>query len=453
MASIIGQQKKIEIIFKPGIYYLPETILFSANNNTKYEVVYKAEKEGTAVISGGEKLNLNWRPYKNHILVADLNISYPIDQLFVNGVRQRMARFPNAVAGKSVYDSWDLSHSVSTDTMTDALLPSRVSKWANPSGAYLHAMHHFLWGDMHWLVTGKIKDSLQLTGGWQNNRPSKMHPVYRMIENIEEELDAPGEWFYNKQQHQLFYFPEKGVDIKHATIEIVKLRHLIELNGTITEPVKNIHFQGLVFTQAARTFMENREPLQRSDWTVYRGGALLFNGAENCSVNDCEFKYVGGNAIFVNKYNRNITIRGCYLHHIGASGILFVGDSSAVRSPLFGYVRRDYSRMDTIKGPRNNNYPSACLVEDCLITLTGRDEKQTAGIHISVSCTIFGSIIVLFMICRELALILMRGHLVGTLLKIQIFLIQYSKQEIMEALIHGEEIVIGQAMEKKSHGY
>lgn len=35
--------------------------------------------------------------------------------------------------------------------------------------------------------------------------------------------------------------------------------------------------------------MDTREPLLRSDWTVYRGGAVLFNGAEDCTVAECEF--------------------------------------------------------------------------------------------------------------------------------------------------------------------
>jgi hypothetical protein len=36
-------------------------------------------------------------------------------------------------------------------------------------------------------------------------------------------------------------------------------------------------------------------------------------------------------------------------------------------------------------GPKGDNYPEDCLVEDCLITMTGRDEKQTAPVQISMS--------------------------------------------------------------------
>ena len=389
LARKINVAKQVQVIFKSGTYYLPETIQFTPDDNKKNGVIYQAEKEGTVVISGGKKLALTWQRYNGNIYVADIQNIATIDQLFVNDVRQRMARYPNAKEGKNVYDTWDLSHSIKADSLNDVLLPSRIKTWQNPTGAYLHAMHNLLWGDMHWLVKGK-KDNgeLILEGGWQNNRPSKMHPVYRMVENVFEELDAPGEWFYNAAQRKLYYYPDKDVDLKAAIVEVVQLKHLIELNGSITNPVRNIYFKGFVFKHAARTFMDNKEPLLRSDWTVYRGGAVTFNGAENCSITNCEFCSVGGNTIFVNNYNRHINIKGCYIHNSGASGVLFVGDSAAVRSPAYGYVKRDYTKLDTIRGPRSNNYPSDCLVEDCLIALTGRDEKQTAGVQMSMSAKI-----------------------------------------------------------------
>ncbi len=89
--------------------------------------------------------------------------------------------------------------------------------------------------------------------------------------------------------------------------------------------------------------MENKEPLLRSDWTVFRGGAIFFNGAKNCRIVDCEFDQVGGNAVFVNKYN-HITIKGCYIHHAGANGVSFVGDPSTVRSQYSDMATRTSKR-------------------------------------------------------------------------------------------------------------
>ncbi|RLD76580.1 MAG: hypothetical protein DRJ10_13365 [Bacteroidetes bacterium] len=131
--------------------------------------------------------------------------------------------------------------------------------------------------------------------------------------------------------------------------------------------------------------MDNKEPLLRSDWTVYRGGAVFYNGAENCSVINCEFDQLGGNSIFVNNFNRHINIIGCYIHHSGANGIAFVGDPKSVRNPIFRYGPQDYKNMDLTPGSIGDNFPANCIVSDCIITKTGRDEKQTAPVQISMS--------------------------------------------------------------------
>ena len=388
LARKIPRDQSSSVIFGSGTYYLPEPILFSDDDskNNSAMVTYSAEVEGQTIISGGSKLILNWEAYKNGIFVASVPKNTIIDQLYINGIRERMARFPNAVRGKNVFDTWELNHNAIPDSTNDPLTTQRIAKWENPAGGYIHAMHSALWGDMHWIITGKNGDgTLDYQGGWQNNRPSKMHPVYKMVENIFEELDAPGEWYFNSKEGMLYYFPEPSTDLKTALVEIVRLRELIEFKGSESNPVKSVNLKGFVFRHTARTFMDNKEPLLRSDWTVYRGGAVIYNGAEDCSLSDCEFDQVGGNTIFINNYNRRITIKGCYIHGSGANGIAFVGDPSTVRDPIFTYGPQDYQKIDRTPGPKGNNFPEDCLVEDCLITLTGRDEKQTAPIHISMS--------------------------------------------------------------------
>ena len=156
-----------------------------------------------------------------------------------------------------------------------------------------------------------------------------MHKLYRMVENVFEELDSPGEWFLKRDENKLYYWPIPGTDLNKAKFEAVTLRCLIDISGDEKSPVKNINIQGLTFEQSKRTFMEKYEPLLRSDWTIYRGGAVFIQGAENCSVKGCEFMGLGGNAIFISGYNRDLVISGNHIHDCGASGICFVGDPSA----------------------------------------------------------------------------------------------------------------------------
>jgi len=387
-ARKFSRNKTVDVIFEKGIYYLPESLIFTPEDgrNENAKITYKSKNEGEAIISGGSLLNLEWKMQADGIFAADIPGSPEIDQLYINGKRQRMSRYPNAVPGKNVYDTWELSENIKYDSLQDPLTKERIAGWKHPEGGYIHAMHASLWGDMHWLIKGKNPDgTISCEGGWQNNRPSPMHPVYRIVENIFEELDAPGEWFFNKSEGRLYCIPEPGTDINTARIEIVRLKQLIELKGTKADPVRNIVFSGFVFRHTARTLMENREPLFRSDWTISRSGAVVFEGTEDCTLKDCEFDQVGGNTVFVNFYNRRLSISGCYIHNSGANGIVFAGDPSTVRSPLFRYGNQDYAAIDLTPGPKGDSYPEECLVEDCLITLTGRDEKQTAPVQISTS--------------------------------------------------------------------
>ena len=388
LARQFAGSEKVNVIFANGTYYLPQSIRFTSEDNGKVKapVNYSAEERGKAIISGGSRLKLDWEPYQDGIFKASIPENIEIDQLYINGKRQRMARFPNAVPGKNVFDAWDLVHTSEPDPEHDPLSKERIAGWKNPKGGYIHAMHAYLWGDMHWLITGKNPDgSLNYEGGWQNNRPSPMHPRYRMVENIFEELDAPGEWFYNADEKILYYYPQPDVDLTKAIVEVVRLKHLIEFNGSKAIPVRFINLDGFTFRHAARTFMENREPLLRSDWTTYRGGAVFFDGAEDCAIVNCEFDQVGGNSIFVNNYNRRIMVRSCYIHESGANGIAFVGDPNMVRSPLFRYGKQDYNEIDRTPGSKGDNYPEDCQVIDCIITKTGRYEKQTAPVQISMS--------------------------------------------------------------------
>ncbi|MDP4879471.1 MAG: right-handed parallel beta-helix repeat-containing protein, partial [Opitutales bacterium] len=184
----------------------------------------------------------------------------------------------------------------------------------------------------------------------------------------------------------LYYKPAAGTDINSAKVEVVRLRHLVEFQGSESQPVKHITLQGFVVRHAARTFMDVKEPLLRSDWAIYRGGAYLLTGTENIQILDTEFDQVGGNAVFVNNYNRNVLVRGCHIHDAGASGVCFVGDPNAVRDPLFEYhEKNDLSKIDRTVGPKTNNYPADSAVEDCLIHGIGRVERQPAGVQISMA--------------------------------------------------------------------
>jgi hypothetical protein len=369
----------VTVWFRGGTYYLPATVIFESadSGSASAPVTYAAWPGERVVISGGVALRLQWKPYRDRILVARVPAGFSTDQLFVNGQRQPMARYPNYDPAIAHFGGWS----------ADAFSKERAARWARPAGGYIHAMHRALWGDFHYIITGKdASGNVTYEGGWQNNRRMGMHDKYRFVENIFEELDAPGEWFLDQEQSRLYFYPPSGVDMKTATVEAVRLRHLVEFRGSESAPVRHVRIRGLAFRHAARTFMENREPLLRSDWTTYRGGAILLEGTEDCALEEITVDQVGGNAVFAGNYNRRLAIRRAHIVAAGANGVAFVGDPQAVRNPLFEYAQRQALKdLDLTPGPKTNNYPADCLIEDSLIHETGRVEKQTAPVQISMA--------------------------------------------------------------------
>ena len=380
----LKKQKRgaLSVYFREGTYYLPETIVFTPEDSGEQQapILYSPYPGEHVVLSGGSRLTPHWKPYRDGIMKTAVPPGTTTDQLFANGQRQILARYPNYDPNAKYLNGW----------AADAISPERARRWANPAGGYIHALHEYLWGDMHYVITGKdAHGNLTYEGGWQNNRPKPMHAQYRFVENIFEELDSPGEWFLNKATATLYFYPPQGLDLEEAVFEVVRLKHLIEFRGTQSAPVKWIDLRGFTFQHSLRTFMETREPLLRSDWRIYRGGALFFTGAEDCLVDDCFLDQLGGNCIFVSSYNRRIRISRCQIARAGANGISFVGDRAAVRNPLDSYDQRlAIGDLDQTPGPRSANYPADCVVEDSLIYQTGRVEKQTAPVEISMSRSI-----------------------------------------------------------------
>ena len=375
-------REPVTVHVRGGTYYLTAPLVLgpSDSGTAAAPVNWLADSNHAPVLSGGIKLSPKWEPFRDGIWQASVPAGTSFDQLFINGELQVLARYPNRNPAERIFQGY----------AADAIAPERSARWKDPRGAFLHAMHKHEWGGFHYVVTGRdAKGELTLEGGWQNNRRMGMHDQQRFVENVFEELDAPGEWFLDASKRQLFFHPPAGLDLKTALVEGVRLRHLIEFRGTREQPVRHIRLQGLTFRHTQRTFMDNKEPLLRSDWTTYRGGAVLFQGAEDCSLEGSTFDQVGGNAVFVDGYNRRLQMRELHIFKAGGNGIAFVGSTNAVRSPLLEYSQRQtLTEINRFPGPRTADFPSDCLVDDCLIHETGRVEKQTAPIQIAMSSRI-----------------------------------------------------------------
>ncbi|MDF7806314.1 right-handed parallel beta-helix repeat-containing protein [Pontiellaceae bacterium B12219] len=418
-------KESCEVIIGSGTYRFTEPLTLSPSDSGSKDApaVYRAAEGAEVVFTGAQEINGSWEHWNDGIYRTEVGRMQAIDQLFVNHRRQIMARYPDLEAGYVLAENQKHQGGKAGNPPYEGCTPdawdaSKARGWSDPAGAFMHGMHGGLWGSQHYRVLGKkANGELLFEGGWQNNRYRSAHPSYRMIENIFEELDAPGEWYHDMKEGWLYYKPAAGIDMASAQFEaVLQIKHLVEFHGAHKQPVavmeipnsgnglpmttvktyetttavKYIQFEGIHFAGTARTFMETIEPLLRSDWSIYRGGAVHLRGTEDITIANCSFEELGGNAVFIDGYNRRVVIRGNRFHNNGASDVNIVGSPAAVRDPAFSYgaSARPLDTIDTEVGPKSDEYPADCLVEDNLMTHCGRFEKQVAGVNISMSSRI-----------------------------------------------------------------
>ena len=210
-------------------------------------------------------------------------------------------------------------------------------------------------------------------GGFQRN--TKMFPhgyddidatSRFFVENVFEELDAPGEWYLDKEEGTLYCMPEEGTDLSKANIVAPVLKQVVKFKGSQGGPVHDITLSGFRIAHTTSTFLEPYEVPSGGDWSIHRGGAVFVEGAENCTIENCFFDTVGGNGVFVNNYNRAIKVLGNEFSGAGDSAVCMAGS--------------DHLTVDGI-----DMFPAGCMVSNNLIHDCGIFGKQTAGVFSAVS--------------------------------------------------------------------
>ncbi len=382
MADQLKSSGPVTVYFRSGTYYLDTTVEFGpANSGTaQAPILYTAYNSEIPVISGGFRLpsTATWSVYQNSIMTTTIAKNLKIDQLFLNGKRQVLARYPNFNSTQPILDGY----------AADCISATRVSRWANPGEGpgYVRGLHPNLWGGNSFIITGKNADnSLNMTWCNDNNNGNGLHATYRMVENIFEELDTAGEWFYRKSTGQLFFWPPAGTNLSSATIEFASQDELIRLVGTDSNStVQYITFNGLTFTHTYRTlFSKPYESILRSDWHVARAGCIFMENADNIQVNNCLFDQIGGNGIFMSGYNRRNLVYNNVFNDAGATCVTLLGDTSSVRCPFLWSTGGTCN--DHTPGPRGGNFPAFITVDNNMMNHFGRFEKQTAGVNLGIT--------------------------------------------------------------------
>jgi len=366
----------VTVWVRSGTYYLSEPLVFRPeySGSKDQRIIYAAYPGEQPTISGGKKLSCTWQPFRNGIMMCELleatGGKLKFTQLFVNGKRQHLARYPN----------FNPKNPLATGP--GFLSRPAPKKWANVPEGYIHGLSTHRWGSLHYVFQMKDGRVVNRRGGYQINRGSRLGRCY--YANIFEELNAPGEWYLDTDKGVLYFMPPKGLDLARATIEAPLLKQVVEFRGSVGNPVRHVSLKGFRITHTAMTVVEKYENLLRGDWAIHRGGAIFMEGVEDCSIEACFFDAVGGNAVFMSNYNRRNKIADCTVTEAGDSAFCLVGNLGAVRSPST-WQRQVRDVPDKAPGPANPNYPAECLITNNHIHHIGVFGKQVAGVFLSMS--------------------------------------------------------------------
>ena len=368
-----------------GKYFLEDPVVFGPEDSN---VTYVGDN---AVLTGAEALeNLEWENYEGEIRVASVEPGLGIDQLFIDGTQQTLARYPNYNADQV------LQGSTSQDD-----IKARSANWEDPSGGYIRALHSNRWGGNSYRITGKNDSALGLSYEWvgDNNRGSGMLSSAIMVENIFEELDSPGEWYYDDEEGKLYVWPQDGVDLSSVTVEGAVTEELLHVEGEQDgAQVTNLVFDGLTLENTKRTmFTGTYVPLMRSDWCVVRSGALFIQDAEDVAFKNGTIRNIGGNGIFLSGHSKGVTIDNNEIINIGSSGILAAGFPDSCREasfweytdPLDPETEENYVHKttidDTTPGPAQEHYPREAVISNNHVQNVGIWEKQSSHVALSVA--------------------------------------------------------------------
>jgi hypothetical protein len=98
----------ISVFFRTGTYYLPEPLVFSAEDSGHpgAPIVYSAYPGESVILSGGNRIAPIWTSYRDGIMQTPVPPGTDTDQLFVNGQSQILARYPNYDPNAKYLNGW-----------------------------------------------------------------------------------------------------------------------------------------------------------------------------------------------------------------------------------------------------------------------------------------------------------------------------------------------------------
>lgn len=328
-------EKPIRVYLKGGRYFLENSVLFTHEDSgaENAPVTYQAVKGEYPVFTAGRELK-NWQPVadRERIFVTDLktagitDLGDPTDigrrpELFCNGEVQTLARWPDdgyvkagvAKGPTELAPTYIKRHGTVEGVFE--YIGQRQNLWGRESDARLHGYWHWDWCD----ASQRIDKIDTLTRTMYVKQPYHEYGYRDSLRyfglNLFCELDQPGEWYLDRNQSLLYWYPPNHVNPEKAsvTLSATNAPFMFEMRDC-----SYLTLHGLAFQEG-------------------RGSAVLIRDGKNCLISDCRIERFGHDGIHVQGGSGH-GISGCLLRTFGCGGIKISGGDRKQLIPAGHFV-------------------------------------------------------------------------------------------------------------------
>lgn len=319
------------VLVRSGTYNLKETFVLGPEDSgtASRPLVFKAFGDEHPVLSGAGSIN-NFKPYKDKIYKAALKgtglESHNIRQLFANGQRQVLSRFPHAdpldpIGGGFLYVDTPAKKGGKRAFKYQA---GSVHEWANLRGAEVVIFPGPNYSNNIVSVAGIDRNTRVVTLSEDTSYEIESGNRY-FFQNLLEELDSPGEWYFDRRGKAIYYWPASCMSSVNVTIpvlgSILQVRGRKHGNRHYGTP-SHIRFEG--FT------LENCE-----------GSAIVVNGAKNTVIAGCTIHNAGDHGIEIQDGFENLAV-GNDICDVGGVGISISGGDRRALTPANNRAENNY---------------------------------------------------------------------------------------------------------------
>lgn len=328
--SAIGS---ITVFLRGGTYPLRETIRFTPDDSGSADtpITYASYPGEEAILSGGEVLQGTWtrtpgKPYWQLEIPRSRDRQWIFYSLYVNGQSRERARTPNW--GEKVFRAEGREPGGDTRQALCYFAGDVDPTWSNPTD--IDVVLLCSWTPTIHRIQEIVPERRALRFFSAHTRAVdawERHFRY-YLSHVREALDIPGEWYHDRQQGILYYYPMPDEDLAHAEVIAPVLRSRMftfESNPTDTRLITHLHFKNLSFRYLDGDMDKYNGQYRQGH--MFLTAAVAANNLRHASFEGCTFSQLGEYAMELADGCRDVTVRHCHFYDLGA-GALQLGVSS-----------------------------------------------------------------------------------------------------------------------------